>query len=285
MDGLLYERVVQPGAASLDSLIELSELRRTSQLEEYAERLKILIEHLKEPGARLLCQPMFKWLELGLESPCFRFELHRALMGAYGDLEHQAESLVGSKSYNEAAEAYRKATTAAMQCVSNLTKWTAVSAELKRAPPFDMCCLLAMTAAARSRMHKCIFLDKYQNVDSWKCGVVKPEMQEALEACRQACRFSTLSSLLWARPDDTKQGHVTTRPDAYELEVWGYYHQMSAFCASNFQTRLNHAAQCMDRFENMQEVMELNEKLYYETPEDIEPPAPASVLELCAFTK
>lgn len=285
MSGLLYERVVHADTAGLDSLIELSEFRRTSRLEEYARGLSALIERLKKPGARLLSQPMFEWSELGMESPCFRFELHRVLMGVYGALEIQAESLVCSNSYAEAAEAYRKATKAAMQCVSNLKEWSAMSAELKRAQPFDLHFLLAMTAAARSRMHKCTFLDKYKNAESWKCGVVRQEMHEALEACQRACRFATLSSLLWARPDEHKKGHVTTRPDAYEVELRGFYHQMSAFCASNFQTRLNHAAQCRDKFENMEEVMDLNEKLYYQTPEEVEPPAPASVLEICTLAE
>lgn len=283
MSGLLYEHVVHSDTATLNSLIRLSELRRTSRLEEYAKGLKSLIDSLKQPGARLLRQPMFEWSELGLESPCFRFELHRALMGVYGKLEEQAERLVCDKSYAEAVGVYKKATVAAMECASNLAQWTATSMELKRAPPFDVHCLLAMTAAARSRMHKCSFLEKYENADSWKCGVVKPDMREALEACRQSCRFATLSSLLWARPDDKQPGRVTTRPDAHELGMQSYYHFASAFCASNFQTRLNHAARCQGEFDCMREVVELNEKLYYQTPEDAEVPAPATVLEVCSF--
>lgn len=285
MSGMLYERIVHPDTASLDSLIQLSELRRSPCMAEYAKALRALIDCLKQPEARLLRQPMFEWSELGLESPCFRFELHRALMGAYGKLEEEAESLVSSESYVEAEEVYRRVTKTAMECASNLAQWTAIAAELKRAPPFDMDCLLAMVAAARSRVHKCRFLDKYKNTDSWKCGVVKPEMRHALEAARQACRFGTLSSLLWARSDDDKPGHVTTRTDPYELEMRKYFHQLSAFCAPNFQTRLDHAAQCQEEFESMQEVMRLNDKLYYQTPGDADPPPPATVLELCALAE
>lgn len=281
MTNILYERIVHPDTTSVDALIQLSELSRHSSYELYAEKLAKLIEDLKQPQAKLLKQPLFTWAELGVESPCFVFERHRALMGWYGQLEERAEAHAIDKDFEEAANTYFEATKVAMKCAENLAGWTALAMELRRTPTFDMHFLLAMVAAARSRAQKCLFLEAYKKRDEWKCGVLKPEMQSAKDAIAKACKFATLSSLLWARPQESKPGHVTTCLDDYEKELQSHYYEMGAYCASTFQQRLDNAAKCQQVFENMKEIMELNDKLYYLTPKECNAPQPATVQEIC----
>ena len=274
---VLYENVVAPNEhISTDALISLSEACRGEDSEKYADLLVSMIELLKKPSARLLKQPSFTWL--GCESSCFRFELHRALNKLFRF--HMTIACLCKSEDDEVAH-YDAAVIAAKRAANNLIQWTAISPELVRYPPFHMHYVLAMACDARWRKHESRFKTLSKGIEeTWKCGVVTQEMKESLEEIESACRWCALANLLWARPDE--KGGVTSTPDREETDLVARYHRVSSYASATFQQRLDHAAACCDQFEDMQEIMNLNSKLYYLTPKPVEPPTPASLEVLCA---
>ncbi len=276
---ILYENIVFPNEhIDVRQLIELSEKCRSGSKQAYADGVANLIALLKLPSAKLRCQHMFRWDGLGIESPCFRFEYHRALFGAYADAQMEASTKMSDGAFKEASACYKEAVIAANKSANNLLLWTAISPELVRYPPFHLNYILAMVSDAKSHEAKALFLECYKNIDAWKCGVVKPEITQALKHVETACKWAALANVLWARPDG--QGGMTSKPDELEHELTQQYYRVSSYAAPTFQARLDYASLCSE-FKDMQEIVELNTKLYYLTPKPVEPLAVASLEDLC----
>lgn len=276
---ILYENIVCPNEhIHVRHLIELSEKCRSGSRHAYADKVAKLMALLKLPSAKLLSQHMFRWDGLGLESPCFRFEYHRALFGAYADAQMEASTKMSDGAFKEASACYKEAVIVANKAANNLLQWTAISPELVRYPPFHLNYILAMVSDAKSHEAKALFSECYKNIDAWKCGVVKPEITQALKHVEIACKWAALANVLWARPDG--QGGMTSKPDELEHELTQQYYRVSSYAAPTFQRRLDYASLCGE-FEDMQNILSLNTKLYYLSPAPVEPLAVASLDDLC----
>lgn len=271
MSETLFENIISPSKhISTDALISLSEACRGTDSEKYADLLSSMIELLKKPNARLLKQPTFTWLGCG--SSCFRFELHKALNKLFRF--HMMEACLCEEGSTVAH--YDAAVFTAKRALNNLLQWTAISPELVRYPPFSVNYVLAMASDAMSRKHGARFETFTKGIEeTWKCGVLTSEMKQALEEVRYACRWSSLSNILWVREDG--KGGNTSKPDDYETSLVAQYHRVSSYAAPTFQGRLDHASMCCGDFEDMQNIMDLNTKLYYMTPKEVAPPPPASL--------
>lgn len=277
---ILYENRVRPNKhVSVQQLIELSEKCRNGSPLEYAGGVAQLIESLKQPDSELLCQGMFKWDFLGLESPCFRFEYHRALFSAYANAQMNASIKIQDNNFEEASHCYQEAVGTAIKAAKNLTQWKAICPELVRYPPFHLNYALAMVADAKCHEARVLFLNLYKNIRTWKCGVVKPEITQALRHVETACKWATLANILWARPDG--QGGMTSSPDELEQELTQKFYRVSSYAAPTFQVRLDYASLCSE-FEDMQNIVALNTKLYYLTANPVKPPDVASLDDLCS---
>jgi hypothetical protein len=280
---VLFEQVVDPtslprDAGGVGTLIALSELLRRGTPSAYARALHRLIEVLRQhPAARLLRQPVFEWESM--QSPCFRFELHRAWMQAHDAQEQTANTMFAAQKYAEAADAFDALRGTVVPLLHNLRDWTALSPELRRAPPFQPAFLLSLLARARCRAHHARFLPAYTSpdtgIETWKYPAAKPHQQLARRHAELACRYCTLANLLWARPGGVCG--ITTAATDFEQELVRQYHRVASYCASNFQTRLDHADACADHFEDCREVLALNTRLYYLTPARAAPPPPADM--------
>lgn len=276
---VLYENIVRPNKhIDVQYLINLSEKCRGGNNLDYANNVADLIDRLKLPGAEIARQHMFKWNWLGLESPCFRFEYHRALFAAYDDGQMQASTKISDGDFVGASECYQTAVKAAKKSANNLLEWTAVCPELVRYPPFHLNYILAMISDAKCHQAKALFSEGYKNIGEWKCGVVTTEMARALEQVEAACRWATLANILWARPDG--RGGMTSKPDELEQELTQQFYRVSAYAASTFQQRLDYASLCPE-FEDMQSIVDLNTKLYYLTPKPVQPVGVVSLEDLC----
>jgi len=277
---VLYENIVRPSKHfDVQQLIELSEKRRNGPTHAYADGVAQLIAALKRPGADLSKQHMFKWDILGLESPCFRFEYHRALFGAYSEAQVEGSKKIQGNLFEEASQCYKEAVVAARKAANNLTQWKAICPELVRYPPFHTNYVLAMVADAKCNESRALFLKLYKNIDAWKCGVVKPEITRALGRVKSAYKWANLANILWARPDG--EGGMTSSPDELETELRQQYYRVSTYAAPTFQRRLDYASLCGE-FEDMQHIVALNTKLYYFSPESVEPLTAASLGDLCS---
>lgn len=277
---VLYENIVRPSKhVDVQQLIELSEKCRNGPTHAYADGVAQLIAALKHPDAELSKQHMFKWNILGLESPCFRFEYHRALFGAYAEAQVEGSRKMQGDLFEEASQFYKEAVVAARKAANNLIRWKAICPELVRYPPFHTNYVLAMVADAKCHASRALFLNLYKSIDAWKCGVVKPEMTRALGHVKAACEWANLANVLWARPDG--EGGMTSSPGELETELKQQYYRVSAYIAPTFQARLNYASLCVE-FEDMQNIVALNTKLYYLSPEPVEPLTAASLNDLCA---
>ena len=271
---LLYEQVVDHSISKgVGFLIQLSEFYRADKMEKYADALEELIESLRRPGARLQKQPMFEWA--GMESPCFRFELHRALHLMHDDHLVTANAQFAEADYEAASKTFVAAAKVALRMIDNLQKWTAVSPELRRAPPFHVEYLMSLVAKSKCRAHHCLFTKGYADdasgVETWKHGHVKGDMRKILQHGEAAVRYCTAAALLW--PRETAEGRMTTAPGEFETKMLLAYHRTASYCAPNFQERLDHAVVCADQFEDCRSVLELNDRLYYLTAEAASPPA------------
>ena len=279
---LLYERVVDHACADPGTLIRLSELRRAGDAFAYSKALEDLIETtLRKPTARLQRQPLFTWGQM--ESPCFRFELHRALMQHYDDVVSKAEKLYDAKDYRAAASGFLASADVPLRLVRNLQKWTALSPELRgAAPPFQLAFLLSLRAGDLCRAHHARFLEVYEHTDTgvetWKHGKVGDAQRQALKDVEEACRYCTLATLLWARPGGPLG--VVTSASEFETNLQQMYYRTKSYCASTFQTRLDRAQACAASFADSQEVLALNHRLYYLTPDPPPPPPPAELESL-----
>lgn len=277
---ILYENIVCPNEnIHVRQLIELSEKCRSGSKRVYADGVANLIALLKLPSTKLRCQHMFRWDRLGLESPCFRFEYHRALFGAYADAQMEASTNMSDGAFKEASACYKEAVIAANKAANNLLLWTAISPELVRYPPFHLNYILAMVSDAKSHEAKALFSECYKNIDDWKCGVVKPEITQALKHVETACKWAALANVLWARPDG--QGGTTSKPDELENELTQQYYRVSSYAAPTFQQRLDYASLCSE-FEDMQNIVALNTKLYYLAPNPVKPLDVVSLDDLCS---
>lgn len=282
--GVLYERIVDhssvAGSMRVGDLIALSELSRGGDAKAYADKLRCLMTALAKPGARLQCQPLFEWETM--QSPCFRFEFHRALMGDYDAKLASANKAFVTMDHDTAVEAFDAAAQCVVLLVQNLTEWTAIQPELRRAPPFHIEFLLSLAARARCRQHHTAFVKVYDDpnigVHTWKHGAVTAQMKDALSSVRNACSFCTLANLLWARPEGSLG--VTTSATAFETELVHAYHRVASYCADTFQTRLDHASTCADVFEDCGTVLSLNQRLYYLTPNKRDAPPSADIADL-----
>ena len=265
---LLFEKLVDHRGQAVESWIALSELRRGTDFLAYADALDAAMRTtLRQPGLRLLQQPRFTWA--GLESPCFRFELQRVLMEHCGKVTRRAEQLLAEKEYDDAAGTFLRGGNVLLRALDNLNRWTAISPELRGViPPFHVEYLLSLRALAKSRAEHALFLQIYeddaQGVTTWKRGAVGEAPRRACEHAEQACRFATLSNLLWARPSGVLG--VTTAANENEVRLRQLYHHISSFCGASFQLRLNHAHTCGADFVDCQSVLDLNQRLYYLTP-------------------
>lgn len=276
---VLYENIVCPSEhVGVPQLIELSEKCRNGPKRAYADGVAGLIAALKQPGAELSKQHMFEWGILGLESPCFRFEYHRALFSAYGEAQADASKKIQDDLFEEASQCYKEAVVVARKAANNLTQWKAICPELVRYPPFHANYVLAMVADAKCHESRALFMSLYKNIDAWKCGVVKPEITRALKHVKAAREWAALANMLWARPDG--QGGMTSKPDELEHELTQQYYRVSSYAAPTFQRRLDYASLCGE-FEDMQNILSLNTKLYYLSPAPVEPLAVASLEDLC----
>lgn len=266
---ILYENIVCPNKnIHVRQLIELSEKCRSGSKRVYADGVANLIALLKLPSTKLRCQHMFRWDRLGLESPCFRFEYHRALFGAYADAQMEASTNMSDGAFKEASACYKEAVIAANKAANNLLLWTAISPELVRYPPFHLNYILAMVSDAKSHEAKALFSECYKNIDDWRWGVADSEITQALKHVETACKWAALANVLWARPDG--QGGTTSEPDELENELTQQYYRVSSYAAPTFQQRLDYASLCSE-FEDMQNVVALNTKLYYLAPNPVKP--------------
>jgi len=273
-DLLLYEHLVDHATTGgVAPLIQLSEHRRGARMAAYADGLELLIQHLRRPGARLQQQPMFEWA--GMESPCFRFELQRALHLAHDKTMAGADEHFASAAYGEASKAFVSCAETALRMLGNLQLWTAISPEIRRAPPFHLEYLLSLVAKAKCRAHHALFTkgyaDESSGVETWKHGHVKEDMRTVLQHGEAAARYCTTAALLW--PREAANGHVTTAPGEFETKMMQAYHRAASYCAPNFQERLDHAAASADVFQDCKEVLELNDRLYYLAAREAAPPA------------
>lgn len=281
---LLYERIVDHACADASTLIRLSELRRGGDALAYSQGLQQLIDvTLRQPRAKLLQQPQFEWGEM--DSSCFRFELHRALMQHYDAVVQTADALYADKDYEGAAKQFFAAADIPTALIQNLQKWTALSPELRgAAPPFQLAFLTSLRAGDKCRAHHARFLRVYQDetrgIDTWKHGEVNDAQRQALRDVEQACRYCTLATLLWARPGGPLG--VDTSASEFELNLQQMYYRTAAYCAETFQARLDNAHACAATFADSQEVLAVNDRLYYLTPRPCPPPAPAELDALLA---
>lgn len=281
---LLYEQVVDHACTDAGTLIALSELRRGKDASAYAEGLTALIETiLRQPQARLLRQPLFTWGEM--ESPCFRFELHRALMQHYDDLVGVAEAHYAAQEYAAAADGFFAAADVPLALLRNLCAWTALSPELRgAAPPFQLAFLLSLRAGDKCRGHHARFVGVYDDdargVETWKHGEVGEAQRQAFKDVEEACRYCTLATLLWARAGGPLG--VDTSASPFETHLQQMYHRTASYCADTFQDRLDSAHACAATFADSQEVLALNDRLYYLTPRPSPPPPPADLDALLA---
>lgn len=270
---LLYEHLVDHATTGgVAPLIQLSERRRAGDMLEYADGLEQLIEHLRRPGARLQHQPTFEWA--GMESPCFRFELQRALHVAHDGVLGKADEQFAGADYDKASKTFVSGAQVALRMLDNLQRWTAVSPELRRAPPFHKEYLLSLVAKAKCRAHHALFTKGYADdtsgVETWKHGHVKGDMKKTLQHGEAAARYCTTAAMLWPRED--ANGRMTTEPGDFETKMVQAYHRAASYCAPNFQERLDHAAACAETFEDCKNVLELNDRLYYLTAQKSAPP-------------
>jgi hypothetical protein len=259
-------------------LIALSEQLRRGTPDAYAHALHAFVEIMQQHrDTRLTRQPLFEWEDM--QSPCFRFELHRAWMEAHDAKAQEANQKFAEQDYAAAADAFDQLGRLVHPLLANLHAWTAIQPELRRAPPFHQAFLLSLLARARCRAYHARFLPAYispdTGIETWKYPAAKPHQQLALQHVELACRYCTLANLLWARPGGVCG--ITTAATDFERELRQQYHRVASYCASNFQTRLDHANACADHFEDCQQVLELNTRLYYLTPARAAPPPPADV--------
>lgn len=271
---LLYEHLVDHATTGgVAALIQLSEHRRGNRMMAYADGLQQLIEHLRRPGARLQQQPMFEWA--GMESPCFRFELQRALHLAHDKTMADADEQFADADYDAASKTFVASAQVALRMLDNLQRWTAISPELRRAPPFHAEYVLSLVAKAKCRAHHALFTKGYADestgVETWKHGRVKGDMRTILQHGEAATRYCMTAALLW--PREAANGRMTTAPGDFETKMVQAYHRAASYCAPNFQERLDHAAACADAFEDCKEVLELNDRLYYLTAKEAASPA------------
>ena len=154
--------------------------------------------------------------------------------------------------------------------------WTAISPELRRAPPFHVEFLLSLMARAKCRAHHAMFVKLYEDeasgISSWKHGDVKPRQITALQHIEASCRYCTAATLLWARPGGPRG--MTTEPVAFERELRQLYHRTASYCATTFQDRLDHAAASEGSFLDCAAVVELNTRLYFLKAQPCLPPRP-----------
>ena len=275
---LLFEQLVDHKKEGPEPWIALSELRRGSDPLAYADALEAMIRTtLRRPGLRLVRQPAFTWA--GLESPCFRFELQRALMAHFGAATRGAEELFAAGQHEEAAKAFLRSGDVALRALDNLHKWTARTPELRGVvPPFHTEYLLSLRARAKCRAEHALFAAVYEDaaegVETWKRGAVGAAPRQACRHAERACRYATLANLLWARPEGVLG--VTTSADENETRLRQLYHHASSYCGASFQDRLDHAHTCGAAFADCQQVLDLNQRLYYLTPAVCPDPQPTS---------
>lgn len=275
---LLYEHLVDHATTGgVAALIQLSEHLRGARMEAYADGLQQLITCLRRPGARLQQQPLFEWA--GMESPCFRFELQRALHLAHDKTMADASKCFSDADYDQASKTFVLCAQTALRMLANLQRWTAISPELRRAPPFHKEYLLSLVAKAKCRAHHALFTKGYADeslgVETWKHGHVKGNMRTILQHGEAAARYCMTAAVLW--PREAANGLMTTTPGDFETKMVQAFHRTASYCAQNFQERLDHAAACADAFEDCKEVLELNDRLYYLTAKK---PAPLSLISL-----
>lgn len=279
---VLYEQIVHHDCvADVGTLIHLSELARGEDALLYADKLEELIVTLKKPNARLQAQPLFQW-EQGMTSPCFRFELHRTLMQHHDALVVRANKAFAENKHDEASQMFSDTARTALRMLSNLKRWTSVTPELRRLPPFHPEFLLSLAARARCREHHAQFCKVYDSetkgIQHWKHGAVTAQQRQVFRQIETSCRFCTLANLLWARPGGVFG--VTTSASDFEKDLTQTYHRVASYCADSFQARLNHANACADVYEDCKQVLTLNDRLYYLTPKPIEAPAAADMTSL-----
>ena len=275
---VLFENIISPNEhISVELLIDLSEQCRSDSHYDYAKKLEEVIALLKKPVSKLLEQPMFEWM--GLESPCFRFEYHKALFLAYGDFQREADDFLSEEKFEEASQKYTMAAHVAKKAANNLAKWTAICPELVRHPPFHMNYVLAMTADALCQKARALYSQHCKTGASWKCGVVTQDMVKAVHYVEKACQWVQLANMLWARPNG--KGGATTEPDELERTLFRQWYRAKTYAASTFQERLNFASMCCDEYEDMQDIVSLNSKLYYLSPQPVNNVSSASVDDLC----
>lgn len=274
-DLLLYEHLVDHATTGgVAPLIELSEQLRGGKMSAYADGLERLIEQLRRPGARLQQQPMFEWA--GMESPCFRFELQRALHQAHDGVLARADEQFASADYDEASKTFVSCAHVALRMLDNLQRWTALSPELRRAPPFHQEYLLSLVAKSKCRAHHALFTkgyaDETRGVETWKHGRVQGIMKITLQHGEAAVRYCTTAAMLWPREEPEYPGRMTTAPGEFEIKMTRAYHRAASYCAPNFQERLDHASACAETFEDCKDVLELNDRLYYLAAKAAAPP-------------
>jgi len=281
---LLYEQVVDPrSVGDVSFLIRLSENARIGRLETYTKDLETLIEKLRRPSARLLSQPVFEWN--GVESPCFRFELHRCLMEHYEELQTQADMEFERQDFDAASALATKACNVAQRLVKNHLAWKSMPPEYKcSAAPFHKEFLLALVARSLCRKHHAMFLKRYAcedtGVASWKMGDEEASRREALDNVEKAHGYASLSTLLWATKDKSEQNN--TNESGFEKELLVCFHHTASYCSGNFGNRLAHAAAVLalakgDAFWDMHRVLELNERLYHLIPDPLKANAPTLI--------
>ena len=278
---LLYENVVDHKTFPVSKLIRLSELKRRDDFAEYASCLKELIKALRSPVARLQRQPLFVWSEWGLESCCFRFELHRALslmhdkhvaeIAAFEDASKRGEAKVSASDYDASL---MKALQASLELVKNLSLWTAQHTELKRFPLMHMEYLLSLVAKNKAMVYKTRYERLYS--EDWKHGGVHSAMQKAKEYACQACRFAASAGLLW-KTNAQITFPYSLQPSSLEAECRIAYFRMSSLCGSTFQERLDYASATAEYDPKSADVMDLNDRLYFLTPNPVSPPEHADL--------
>lgn len=282
---LLFEQVVDPRSVGDDVsfLIQLSENARIGRLETYTKDLETLIEKLRRPNARLLLQPVFEWN--GVESPCFRFELHKSLMSHYEEIQKQADREFERQEFDAASASAAKACGVARRLVKNHLSWTSMPPEYKcSAAPFHREFLFALVARSLCREHHALFLKRYAcddtGVTSWKMGDVEASRREALDHVEKAHGYASLSTLLWATKDENAQN--STNESGFERELLSCFHHTASYCSGNFGNRLAHAAAVLaltkeEEFADMHKIIDLNERLYHLQPDPTKARAPARI--------
>lgn len=280
---LLYEQVVDLRSVGNVFLIQLSENARIGRLGTYTKDLETLIEKLRQPSARLLSQPVFKWN--GVESPCFRFELHKSLMNHYEEIQTKADREFECREFDAASASASKACDVARRLVKNHLAWTSMPPEYKcSAAPFHIEFLLALVARSLCRKYHALFLKRYAckgtGVTSWKMGDVETSRREALDHVEKAHGYASLSTLLWATKDESGQNN--TNESGFEKELLACFHHTASYCSGNFGNRLAHAAAVLaltkdEAFADMNKILDLNERLYHLQPDPTKAKAPAHI--------